>query len=157
LTAVAGWAEAVMTRPAGQVAAPFPAEQVPDVVGTLVEFHFLNRVINVLLTGTFLPGNNLVKAIARRVGGKVMAKPIKARRGPGGAVGLVDGPPRPADLFWAAPQPAIAAALAALAATTEAAARQVVPGSAIVAVGRALDRWDGRFPGPSRAWLADLL
>src|SRR5262249_28380392 len=31
LTAVAGWAEAVMTRPAGQVAAPFPAEQVPDV------------------------------------------------------------------------------------------------------------------------------
>ena len=157
LTAVAEWAGTMMTRPVGPVAAPFPAEQVPDVVGTLVEFHFLNRVINVLLTGTFLPGSNRVKAIARRVGGRVLARRIKARRAPGGAAGLTGGYPLPADLSWAAPQPAIAAALAALAAATDAAAQQVVPGSAIVAVGRALDRWDGRFPGPSRAWLADLL
>jgi len=157
LTAVAEWAESVMIRPAGQVTAPFPGEQVPDVVGTLVEFHFLNRVINVLLAGTFLPGSNRVKAIARRVGGKVMAKRIKAPRAPGGAVGLAGGYPLPADLSWAAPQPAIGAALARLAATTEAVALELMPGAAIVAVGRALDRWDGQFRGPSRAWLAELL
>src|SRR5262249_53396737 len=65
--------------------------------------------------------------------------------------GLAGGYPLPADLSWAAPQPAIGAALARLAATTEAVALGLMPGAAVVAGGRAPDRRDGQFRGPGRA------
>lgn len=153
LRAVADWAAGNMVRPAEPVPAPFPAEQVPEIVGTLVEFHFLNRVIDVLLEGTFLPGTDRARKIARQVAGKVLSKRIKARRVPGEAAGLVGGHPLPADLSWAAPAPGVAAAYAALAAVTDSEAQRVVPDSVVELVNRTLDGWDGRFPGPSRAWL----
>jgi AhpD family alkylhydroperoxidase len=157
LVAVAEWVQSSMTRPSAPAPAPFPPEQIPEILGTMTEFHFLNRVIDVLLTGTFLPGTERAKGIARRVAGKVLGKRIRAIRTPGGAVGLTAGHPLPADLSWAAPQPAIAAAYASLAAATDAAAARIVPASVVSLVGQTLDHWDGRFPGPSRAWLTDLL
>jgi AhpD family alkylhydroperoxidase len=153
LRAVAGWAAANITRPAEALPAPFPPEQVPEIVGTLVEFHFLNRVIDVLLTGTFLPGSEKAHKVARKVAGKVFAKRVRAQRAPGASVGLTAGNPLPADLAWAAPQPAIAAAYANLAAAAGAAAQRVVtPAVANLVTGR-VAQWDGRFPGPSKAWL----
>jgi AhpD family alkylhydroperoxidase len=157
ILAVSDWVSTVMTRPTGPVPAPFPPEQIPEIVGTLVEFHFLNRVIDVLLDGTFLPGPDQAKRIARRVAGKVLAKRVKAERAPGGAVGLSGGHPLPADLSWAAPKPAIAAAFAGLSAAAERAVGRPVPHSVVSLVERTLDGWDGRFPGPSRAWLSGLL
>jgi AhpD family alkylhydroperoxidase len=157
LRAVTDWAARNMLRPAEPALAPFPAEQIPEIVGIVVEFHFLNRVVNVLLDGTFLPGTDRAKKIARRVAGKVMSKRIKAKRVPGEAAGLVGGYPLPADLSWAAPAPGVAAAYAALAAVTDSAAQRVVPDSVVELVNRTLDGWDGRFPGPSRAWLDEPL
>jgi AhpD family alkylhydroperoxidase len=154
LLAVAEWAATVMTRPTSPVRAPFPAEQIPEMVGTLVEFHFLNRVIDVLLNGTFLPGPDRAKRIARKVTGKIMAKRIRTERAPGEAAGLVTGLPLPADLSWAAPSPGIADAFAGLAAES---AKANIPTSVTTLVERTLDGWDGQFPGPSRAWLTSLV
>jgi hypothetical protein len=155
LRAAADWAAGNMLRPAAPAPAPFPDEQVPEIVGTLVEFHYLNRVIDVLLEGTFLPGDDRAKRIARKVAGKVLAKRVKGQHAAGESAGLVGGHPLPADLSWAAPAPGVAAAYAALAATTDDIARRVVPGSVVELVNRTLDGWDGRFPGPSRAWLEE--
>jgi AhpD family alkylhydroperoxidase len=155
--AVSDWATATMTRAPRPVPVPFPPEQIPEIVGTLVEFQFLNRVINVLLSGTFLPGSDKAKRIARQVAGKVMGKRIRAQRAPGGAIGLAGGRSLPADLSWAAPQPAIAAAFAGLAAATDAAAGRAVPASVITLLEGTLDGWDGQVPGPSKAWLTGLL
>lgn len=157
LAEIAGWVSSVMTRPSAPLPAPFPLEQIPEIVGTLVEFQFLNRVIHVLLKGTFLPGPDQAKRIARKVTGKIMARRIKSHREPGGAAGLVTGLPLPADLSWAAPSPAIASAYAALAAACSDAASRVVPSSVVALVERTLDSWDGQFPGPSRAWLTSLV
>jgi AhpD family alkylhydroperoxidase len=157
LAEISDWVTSVMTRPAAPLPAPFPPEQIPEIVGTLVEFQFLNRVINVLLNGTFLPGPDQAKRVARKVTGRIFARRIKAHREPGGAVGLVAGLPIPADLNWAAPSPAIASAYAALAAACTEAAARVVPPSVVTLVERTLDGWDGQFPGPSRAWLTGLV
>jgi AhpD family alkylhydroperoxidase len=156
LRAAADWAAGNMLRPAEPVPAPFPDEQVPEIVGTMVEFHYLNRVIDVLLDGTFLPGDDRAKRIARKVAGKVLAKRIKGQHDAGASAGLEGGYPLPADLSWAAPAPGVAAAYAALAAATDDIARRVVPDSVVELVNRTLDGWDGRFPGPSRAaWLEE--
>jgi AhpD family alkylhydroperoxidase len=157
LHAVSDWATAMMTRPARPMPAPFRAEQTPELVGTLVEFHFLNRVIDVLLRGTFLPGGDRTKRIARRVAGSVLAGRIRAERAPGAAIGIAMDHPLPADLSWAAPNPSIAAAFAGLAATSDAAAGRVVSAAVRTVLEEAVDSWDGRFPGPSRAWLAEPL
>jgi len=154
LRAVADWAAGNMLRPAEPVPAPFPDEQVPEIIGTLVEFHYLNRVIDVLLEGTFLPGDDRAKRIARKVAGKVLSKRVKGHHAAGESAGLVGGHPLPADLSWAAPAPGVAAAYAALAATTDSIAQRLVPDSVVELVNRTLDGWDGRFPSPSRAvWL----
>ena len=153
LRAVADWAAGNMLRPTEPGTAPFPDEQVPEIVGTLVEFHFLNRVIDVLLEGTFLPGDDRAKRIARKVAGKVLSKRIKGQHEAGASAGLTGGRPLPGDLSWAAPAPGVAAAYAALAAATDSAAQRSVPDSVVELVSRTLDSWDGRFPGPSRAWL----
>lgn len=153
LTAISDWVSTVMTRPPRPVPAPFPAEQVPEIVGTLVHFHFLNRVINVLLNGTFLPGTERAQRIARRVAGKVLAKRVRAERTPGGAVGLTGGNSLPTDLAWAAPNPAIADAFAGLAAEAARAVGDSVPHPVAGLVERTLDSWDGKAPGLGRNWL----
>jgi AhpD family alkylhydroperoxidase len=157
LLAVSDWVTSTMARPAEPLPAPFGAEEIPEMVGTLVEFQFLNRVINVLLDGTFLPGPDQAKRIARKVSGKVMARRIRTERTPGAAIELDTAAPLPADFGWAAPRPTIAAAFAGLAAAAEAAAERVVPPSVVALLDRTLGGWNGRFPGPSRTWVTGPL
>lgn len=154
--AIADWAREVAVRPAGPVPAPFPLEQVPEVLGVLVHFQFLNRVIDVLLDGSFLPGGERARPTVRKVAGRVMARRIRADKAPGTAVGLPAAMVLPADLSWAAAAPAVAAAFGGLAAATELARRRAVPPSVAVLVERTLDGWDGQFPGPGRGWLDEL-
>ncbi len=154
LAPVAAWAEAVSRGPAR---APFDVVQAPEFVGVLVYFHFLNRVINVLLAGTFLPGPPRAKAVARRIAGRGMARRITAPKQPGQAVGLRRGLPLPADLAWAAGNGPVADAFASLAAETDAAAARCVPAAARDALARVLDGWRGDSPGISAAWVEEHL
>lgn len=135
---------------------PFPAARTPEYLGVLVYFHFLNRVINVLLDGTFLPGPPKAKAIARRVAGKVMARKVTARNETGRATGLRSGTPLPADLSWAAGSPSIASAFAALA-TETAAATTHVPEETRTTLDRVVTNWRGESPGISAAWVNEHL
>src|SRR6202012_5583559 len=47
------WVELASVAATAPQAAPFPDSWATEILGTLVEFHYLNRMINVLLTGTF--------------------------------------------------------------------------------------------------------
>jgi AhpD family alkylhydroperoxidase len=152
LAAAADWARSVMVRPQAPVAAPFPSAAVPEVLGTFAHFQFLNRAIDVLLDGTFLPGSPNAHKVARKIAGKVMARTIRSEKVPGAAVGLGPGI-LPDDLSWALPNMAVASAFAGLAQATDAARDRAVPPAAAALVEHVLDGWDGRFPGPSRAWL----
>lgn len=154
LAAAADWVRAVAVRPAAPVPAPFPADQLPEVLGTFAHFQFLNRTIDVLLDGTFLPGSEKAHAVARKIAGKVMSRTIKAAKTPGTAVGLGPGV-LPDDLSWALPNMSVASAFAGLAAATDAARARVLPPAAAALVEQTLDGWDGRAPGPSKAWLSE--
>lgn len=136
---------------------PFSADEAPEYLGVLTYFHFLTRMINVLLTGTFLPGPEGVKKVARRVGGIMLGGGVKAVHAPGAAPGLVDTYPLPADLGWAAPAPHIAAAFSQLAAVVEA-----VPATALAPEAQAMVRdtvaaWRGQPMGMSAAWVEEPL
>ncbi len=96
------WAKAC-TRPAtaSDAAVPFPADQRAEFIGTLVEFHFLARVVRVLLDETFLPGGPRLQRLIRRLAGRALAGKAQARHAPGRAADRLAEQPLPADMEWA--------------------------------------------------------
>jgi len=153
------WAQDSAAADTVPVAAPFAARQAPEYLGVLVYFHFLNRVINVLIDGSFLPGSQRARRIARRVGGRLMARNITARHAAGQAPGLAAAPglPLAPDLGWAAGSPGVASAFAALASATDAAAQRALSPAARAVVEQAVAGWRGEPHGPSAAWVKQYL
>jgi len=158
--AVAVWARASGTRERAELAgAPVPAREAPQVIGTAVTFHYLNRMVNVFLAESPLPP--AVPAAARggalRLFGRVM-RPAARRGFPSGdALDLLPAAPLPADLGWAAGDGSVAGAFARAAAAIEAAGARSVPAPVRELVAARLDAWDGRPPGLSRSWLEDAV
>ena len=155
---VCRWAEdASAAATAASAAAPFPAGQAPEIIGVQVNFHYLTRMINVLLGGTFIPGPPGAKKIARRVAGRIMSGTIAAWLEPGLAPGLKGGDPLPADLAWAAPSKPISTAFAMLAAAGESAVRRAASPASVEAVEQGVAAWQGGFPGISVSWVNEPL
>jgi alkylhydroperoxidase family enzyme len=166
--AVADWARANATAATDTADAadtdagrgvPFPAEQAPELVGTAVCLHYLNRMVNIFLGE--LPMPPYVPAAALGVVRRVLVWLIKSgeRRTPrpGTSLDLLPAAPLPADLRWARANPAIAEAYARSAAAIERAGRRSVPAEVRELVVEHVSRWDGRPIGPSRAWVEDAV
>jgi AhpD family alkylhydroperoxidase len=151
------WAELASAAGTAPRAAPFPDSWAPEILGVLVEFHYLNRMINVLLTGTFLFGDDRARRIARRVVGRIMSKKINAENDPGASPGLPAAAALPPDLAWAAPSPPIAAAFTMLDSVSNEAARRAASPAVLDVVERTVDGWLGGPPGVSTSWVNEPL
>lgn len=138
---------------------PFPAEHTAELVGVAVCFHYLNRMVNVFLDDSPLPGE--IPAAARgaadaffsRFLGAVAAKPAE----PGTSLALLPPEPLPSDLRWSAGNTVIASAFARAAAAIDAGARDSVPEGVAALVNSRLSTWDGQPTGPSRAWVEEAI
>jgi AhpD family alkylhydroperoxidase len=153
----AQWAEACALEAGVPRSAPFTAEQAPEFLAVFVYFHFLNRMLNVLVPQTFLPGPQRAHRVARKVAGRVLSKNVKAVNTAGKAVGLPDERPLPEDLGWASGGALIARSIAGLAAEADRAGVAAVPEPAREVVLDALNRWDGTARPLGTDWLRDLL
>ena len=157
---VANWARTSGQRDAARGAAvPVPPDQVAELVGVAVTFHYINRMVNIFLESSPLPSGVPSGARPRiwRVVGKVMAGTVSRHRPPGDALALLPEAPLPADLSWAAGNATIATAYARSAAAIDAAGDRSVPDSVRELVVAELGRWDGQPPGISRAWVTDAV
>lgn len=128
---------AAADRRTGQIAAwarqpgprrPFPDRHAPEIVGTLVLTHYLNRIATVLSTSD----TSGFAAVA-----------LRAREEP--EVGTAEPPDRgvPAGFGWAAGRPDIAAAFGRAAAAVDAAGVRAVPESARDMILAKLATWQG--------------
>ncbi|GFH39398.1 carboxymuconolactone decarboxylase family protein [Streptomyces pacificus] len=133
--------------------APFTAEEAPEILGVALTFHYLNRMVGVFLDDSPVPERApaglrgpLLRTVARTM--RPVAGPLEA----GAALDLLPPAPLPRELAWAAPNPAVAQALARSRAAVDRAARWVpVPVRELLSA--RLDSWDGTPPGISRVWL----
>ncbi|KDN82390.1 hypothetical protein KCH_58970 [Kitasatospora cheerisanensis KCTC 2395] len=134
---------------------PFEPELLPELAGTALCLHYLNRVVNVFLGPRPLPPNAPAKAIGPvlRVLIGLMRSSARAATAPGASLSLLPPAPLPADLDWAAADPRIAEALARSTAAVERVGAALLPEAVRAAVAGALSRWDGADPGLGRAWL----
>ncbi|MFH8973392.1 DNA-binding protein [Streptomyces sp. NPDC017890] len=139
---VLGWARRTRVPGAAREPYPFPREEAPGYLGTVLAFHFINRVVSALVTENLLPGDAQRLRPVRSLAGRSLSRAVRRPAVPGAALPLLDGPgPGPA---WAAGTP-VGPAYAALrtAATTGAG---LLDADDQALVGRALRAWDGSHP-----------
>lgn len=148
--ALVAWAEASRSPVATAWTSPYG----PEVTGTLLAFHFINRVVSALLEPDLLPGGLQRSSAVRSVGGRLYARTAREPKEPGRGLPLLgaETPPPPA---WAGDSP-VGVAYAAL---KHAAAQG---GDLLSGVARqtvtATVRWeDGRHPARPGEWAIDLV
>jgi AhpD family alkylhydroperoxidase len=154
---------ALWARSSGRATAggdvPAPPDRAAEMVGVAVTFHYLNRMVNVFLGPSPIPGAvpGRTRDRVRRMLGRLMAEPARRAVPPGAALPLLPPAPAPADMSWAAGSPAIAGAFARAVEAIGAGGRRSVPASVRELVEAELAAWDGTPRGPSRAWAAGLV
>ncbi len=155
---IAAWARACGTRDAtGPV--PFPAAQAPELVGTVVAFQYLNRMVNVFLRESpFPPGlPTPARGGLMRLLTKILGPTTREVRRPGASLDLLPAALPADDLSWAAGDPNVSGAFARAAAAIDAGGRRSVPAAVRDLVSARLAAWNGDPPGLGHAWVDDAV
>jgi AhpD family alkylhydroperoxidase len=142
------WARGTATP--GGPAAPFEADDSAEYIGTATIFHFVTRLVSVLLDETFLPGGARAQSLLRRAAGIALARKVRATYQPGLAIGRLSSHPLPDDLAWAASSPPMATAFAALTDCLD--NSEHLPEAGRVVVTNAVQAWRGEPQPISSSW-----
>ncbi|WP_250030906.1 carboxymuconolactone decarboxylase family protein [Paractinoplanes maris] len=148
--ALAQWAAASRRPRASRWTSPYCAE----ITGTLLAFHFLNRIVSALLAPDLLPGGLQRFPVVRAAGGRLHARTVREPKEPGRSLALLEecADPPPA---WAGDSP-VGVAYAAL----RGAARrggELLSDEARQTVTATVSWEDGRHPEQPGEWAVDLV
>jgi len=151
------WVKAVAT-PGAQLPAhtPFTAEQLPEVIGSLLAMSHINRFSHVVMGGSPVNaplGLQGIKAAALRMFGSVLKTTTERPIQPGRALDLLQPAPLPDDMYWAEPNPRIAAAVSRWAGVIERESAGVVQPHIRNLVHDSLVCWMGEPMPISRSWV----
>ncbi len=153
------WARA--TRSPGAevlISPPFSPKDAPEIIGTAVFFHYVNRMANVLLSETPLPSNHpWLKGILKRMAGWFFSRAIHRSKPLGASLELLPETELPADLAWAKGSPNIAGAFARFAAVIDMAGRDFIPKDVRECVVKHVQAWDGKDPKLGRHWVEEAM
>lgn len=157
LRAVAAWAAASRAPDSPLLAAPpFGADEAPEILGTALVFHYINRPVAVLLGASPLPpAPAAMKGALRRSAGWWFGRAMA--RDPRAAPPLLPAAPLPDDLRWATRSAPVADALARFAAVVEEEGARVLPPAVRACVATRITAWHGEDVGLGRQWLTDAL
>ncbi|WNQ12843.1 carboxymuconolactone decarboxylase family protein [Paenibacillus aurantius] len=134
---------------------PFSRELAPEMIGTVVINHYINKMMDVLLNQAILLKNKLVRSALFRAGAVLLASTVRRGKQPGESLSFLPDRevPLPGKLDWAAPHPTVSRAFACFAASVQEAGESVLDESARAAVQAYLEQWSGQDPGMSRRWV----
>ncbi|GAA3500048.1 carboxymuconolactone decarboxylase family protein [Streptomyces prasinosporus] len=135
--------------------APFGPAEAPEIIGTAVTFHYLNRMVRLFLPDSPVPDAAPAagRAPVMRIVARAMRPDAAAVLAPGASLGLLPDAPLPSGLDWAKPAPAVAGALARAVASVDVAAERWIPEEVRALLHAELAVREGTVPGPSRSWL----
>jgi len=137
---------------------PFSQEDAPEIIGTAVFFHYVNRMASVLLSETPLPSNHLLlKGFLKRMAGWFFSRAVHRSKPLGASLKLLPESELPADLAWAKGSPNIAGGFARFAAAIDTAGKAAIPEDVRDCVVKHVQAWDGRDPGLGRQWVEEVI
>lgn len=151
MRSIVAWASA--TRSPGAsilLSPPFSKKEAPEIIGTAVIFHYINRMVNVLLQ-TPLPSERM-KGTFMRVAGYLLSGAFRSKPS-GVSLKLLPEAELPPDLAWAESNPATAGAFARFAKVVEEAGRHALSDEVRARVREHIEAWNGEDPGFGRKWV----
>ncbi|MFD0252357.1 carboxymuconolactone decarboxylase family protein [Streptomyces sp. NPDC127113] len=139
---VLDWARRTREPGSAREPYPFPREEAPGYLGTVLAFHFINRVVSALVTENLLPADAQRLRPVRSLAGRSLSRVVRRSVAPGASLPLLDDPgPGPQ---WAAGTPVGPAYAALRTAALSGAGLLDTDDQALVR--RSLDAWGGAHP-----------
>jgi AhpD family alkylhydroperoxidase len=137
---------------------PFSKQEAPEIIGTAVFYHYMNRMANVLLGETPLPiSQGWLKGPMKSIASQTFANAINRPKTIGDSLGFLPKADLPNDLRWAKTSSNVAQAYACFAETAKEAGEQALPTEVRAYVEEELRGWDGKASELSLAWSEDAI
>ena len=137
---------------------PFGPDEAPQLIGTAIGFHYINRMVNVFLPDSPLPMPKFMRrAGARLFGGAFGGKMVSVRTERGEFLTQEPSETLKPEFAWARSDPHVSGALRRFATEAEAAGARSVPEDARRAVVQFLERWHGEDPPLSNDWVLQAI
>ncbi len=139
-------------KPTGEV--PFSLEFAPEMIGTVVIFEFINRMVNVFLGEAVVPiPSNLKGLTGRLFSATVGQRFVDSSLNAGESLKFIPQTSLSEDLYWAASNPVIGHAFAGFVAVVEEAGKSVFSEDVRILISDTVQKWEGGSPGMSVAWV----
>ena len=154
LRSVAEWAAATRTPGSPLLTSPpFSTDEAPEFIGTAIFFHYINRLVTILLGPSPLPFTSGVpKKVALRLAAWFFGAAVRLPKEPGSSLDLLPEAPLPGDMLWAESSPSVAGAFARFAEAIEKAASRTLSEKIRGTVYNAVESWNGIDPGMDTFW-----
>jgi hypothetical protein len=158
MAAIIEWAQATRTPTAAILQTPpFSDTEAPEIIGTAIVYHYLTRVVNVLLVESWFPSQKWLKTILQKFAGVFFTRFTRQHIPQGETLALLSASPLLLDFAWANSSPAIAGAFARFAAVIENAGQRTLPIEVRQVVQHYVNEWQGADPGISRQWVEKVI
>ena len=136
---------------------PFSRSEAPEIIGTAVFYHYINRIATVLLGKTPLPSNiSWLKRPLKRIASMMFSSAVHRCKTIGESLKFLPPANLPKDLHWANPNPIIAQAFARFATIVDDVGKQALPLRVRDRVTDFVDKWQGETLGVSRSWVENV-
>jgi len=132
---------------------PFDAELAPELIGTAVAFHYINRMVTILASPSPFPGPRALRPLTTRIAPRLFARAVKRPKTAGDSLRFLEQAELPEDMSWAKGSPPVAAAFAGFMAAIEDESHDVIGSDARAVVQARVAAWRGEEPQLSRAWV----
>jgi len=120
---------------------PFSKDKAPEIIGTAVFFHYLNRMVTVFLGDTILPINiGFLKGMMKSMAGKMFAGVLNAKKEAGK---IDDGFASVDDLYWAKTNSRVENAFLQFYHSLDTLSREYIPGEVRDFMEDQVAKWDG--------------
>ncbi len=152
---VVRWASATRSpRSEALLSPPFSREEAPEIIGTAVFYHYINRMVNVLLSETPLPSNlPWLKKPMKRLASLLFSRAVRRQIPSGESLRFLPESDLPTDLNWVKPNPTTAGAFARFSAAIDDVGKNVLSSKVRARVKKQVQAWKGEDPGPNRSWV----
>jgi AhpD family alkylhydroperoxidase len=152
------WAGATRSPGAAQLAElPFAGELAPELIGTAVAFHYINRMVTVLASPSPFPGPTTLRPLTARIAPRLFARAVRRAKRAGESLRFVEAAQLPGDMSWAKGSPPVAGAFAGLVAAIEDEARDALGAGARAVIEARVGAWQGEDPGLGHGWVQSAL
>ena len=137
---------------------PFSKQEAPEIIGTAVFFHYINRMANALLGKTPLPVNQgWLKSPLKSLASKAFSSAVKRSKTLGDSLQFLPKADLPNDLRWAKPSSNVAQAFSCFSGAVEEAGENALSMEVRAHVQEELSQWTGKTSELSLAWAEDAL